>query len=86
MPESPNGPRLMMRVLIGLISVQTVILLGAIPWALAVQGRLTGVETALQAIGPQALSSLDVRVVRLEVLENLRPRPSYIRKPGESTP
>lgn len=78
-----NGPRNMSRVMIGLISVQTAILLGGIPWAYVVQGRLTGVETALKGMTPAARlvsaddhQALATRVVRLEVLEDLRDRPS----------
>lgn len=78
-----NGPRNMSRVMIGLISVQTAILLGGIPWAYVVQGRLTRVETALNAMIPAARlvsahdhEALASRVVRLEVIEELRNRPS----------
>ncbi len=66
------------RVLVGLISVQTLILLAALPWGYTVHGRLARVETSVLGMVPSAQLATDEeqdalrdRVVRLEVLAEI---------------
>lgn len=61
--------RIVLTVIIGLMSIQTTILLAGIPWAYSVHGRLTGIEGVMETRSSliSDLLQLRDRVLKLEL-------------------